>query len=205
MPIAAAFAVDTSDLPERARYISCVSQGAPIVRFFRKTGGEQLAYAVHGAGPHLVCPAWWVSHVEEDWQNPGFRALFGGLAQRFTIIRYDRPGAGLSDRCRAVVDLEGEVDSLAQLVDHLQLERFSLLAVSCAGPVTLTYASAHPERVDRLVFFGSFVNGRDVGPPPIRDALQGLVRAHWGMGSLRSCSKNRLGDLGNRRVPLESM
>lgn len=155
----------------------------PNVRFLELDSGARLAYAVHGAGPPLVCPAWWVSHLEDDWQNPGFRALFGGLADRFTVVRYDRPGAGLSDRSRESVDVAGEVSALARLVDHLELERFSLFAVSCAGPIALRYAAANPGRVDRLAFFGSFVDGADVGDRSVREALQGLVRAHWGMGA----------------------
>ena len=113
----------------------------------------------------------------------GFRELFGGLAKHHTVVRYDRPGAGLSDRSREVVDLDGEIATLAELVDHLELERFSLFAVSCAGPPALGYAATHPERVSALVFFGSFLRGKDVGPTEIKKAIQGLVRAHWGLGS----------------------
>ncbi len=145
--------------------------------------GQRLAYATHGAGPALVCPAWWVSHLEEDWQAPSFQALFGRLAERFTVVRYDRPGAGLSDRTRDAVDLDSEVHTLSQLVDHLKLPTFSMFAVSCAGPSALAYAAKNPQRVTKMVFFGSFVRGEDVGPQALKRAMQGLVEAHWGMGS----------------------
>lgn len=160
-----------------------MSSEAPTVRFLRQSNGLRLAYTTHGSGPYLVCPAWWVSHLEDDWQEPGFRELFGGFAEHFTVVRYDRPGAGLSDRSREVVDLDGEIATLAELVDHLEIETFDVFAVSCAGPPSLAYAAAHPHRVSRFVFFGSFLRGVDVGPPQIKDAIQGLVRAHWGMGS----------------------
>ena len=130
-----------------------------------------------------MCPAWWVSHLEDDWQDDGFRALFGGLAQHCTVVRYDRPGSGLSDREREVVELDDEVGTLATLVDHLELPRFDLFAVSCAGPPAIAYTARNPGRVGRLVLFGSFLKGADVGPAVVRDAMQGLVRAHWGMGS----------------------
>ncbi len=155
----------------------------PSVRFFHLNGGQRVAYATHGSGPPLVCPAWWVSHLEEDWEDAGFRDLFGGLATHHTVIRYDRPGAGLSDRGRNTVVLEDEIATLSALIDHLALEHFSLFAVSCAGPPALGYAAQHPERIAKLIFFGSFLRGRDVGPTKIKDAIQGLVRAHWGMGS----------------------
>jgi pimeloyl-ACP methyl ester carboxylesterase len=160
-----------------------VASRTPSIQFIRQTNGRRLAYTVHGSGPPVVCPAWWVSHLEDDWKHPGFRELFGGLALHHTVVRYDRPGSGLSDRERDSIDLEGEVATLSELVDHLELGRFSLFAVSCAGPPALAYAAAHPERVSRLAFFGSFLRGRDVGPPEIKEAIKSLVLAHWGIGS----------------------
>ncbi len=157
--------------------------GDPIIRFLRLHSGERLAFATHGQGPLLVCPAWWVSHLEEDWADEGFRSFFGALARHFTVVRYDRVGAGLSDRARERVDLDSEMSTLAELTEHLGSERASLFAVSCAGPPALAFAAAHPERVARLVFFASFVRGRDVGSAEVKRAIQGLVRAHWGLGA----------------------
>ena len=48
---------------------------SPRVQFFKQADGRRVAYAVDGDGPVLVCPAWWTSHVEEDWEDAGFRAL----------------------------------------------------------------------------------------------------------------------------------
>lgn len=138
---------------------------------------------MHGDGPALVCPAWWVSHLEDDWQDEGFRTLFGGLAQSFTVVRYDRVGSGLSDRGRDRATVDDEAAQLAELIDHLALPDLSMFAVSCGGPPALTYAARHLERIRRIVFFGSFMRGADVGNAEVKGALQGLVRAHWGLGS----------------------
>ena len=43
------------------------------IRFIRDAGGAKVAYAAFGEGPLIICPAWWVSHVERDWEHPGFR------------------------------------------------------------------------------------------------------------------------------------
>ena len=75
---------------------------APRIRFLRATAGHRLAYATDGVGPTLVLPAWWVSHVERDFADPAFRRFFTRLAERFTVVRYDRLGTGLSDRERTV-------------------------------------------------------------------------------------------------------
>jgi pimeloyl-ACP methyl ester carboxylesterase len=151
--------------------------------------GERVAYSIHGDGPPLLCVAWWVSHLEGDWQHPGYRQFFGALAKHHTVIRYDRPGTGLSDRERADIDLPSEVKTVEALLDHLELEQVALFAVACAGPPAIAYAAAHPGRVSQLVFFGSFVRGEDVGTSEVRDAMQALVRANWGIGS------NTLSDL----------
>ena len=160
-----------------------MSPTAPPVRFFQTKQGHRVAYSTHGKGPPLVCPAWWVSHVEDDWADPGYQRLFGGLAHQHTVVRYDRPGAGLSDRTREQVNLAEEIEILRDLIEHLSLPRCALFAISCAGPTAIGYAAAHPDRVSKLVFFGSFLRGSDVGSREIKDALQGLIRAHWGMGS----------------------
>jgi hypothetical protein len=54
-----------------------------------------------------VLPAWWVSHVDHDFHAPRFREFFAALATRFTVVRYDRTGVGLSDRERPCHDLDG--------------------------------------------------------------------------------------------------
>ena len=147
------------------------------------SSGQRLAYTVHGKGPALVCPAWWVSHLEQDWKDAGFRELFEGLAQHHTVIRYDRPGSGLSDRERENVAVADELSTLEELIDQLELERLSFFAVSCGTPPALAYCAKHPHKVDKLVCFGAFLRGIDVGTPEVHQALAGLVRAHWGMGS----------------------
>lgn len=153
------------------------------VRFIRDTDGARIAYAVVGEGPLVLCPAWWVSHVERDWEHPGFRNFFTRLADGFRVVRYDRPGTGLSDRDVPPRTQAAEVRLLAMLADALGDEQFSMFAVSCAGPVALTYAATHPERVRRLCLYGSYANGSDVATPELRDALANLVKAHWGLGS----------------------
>ncbi|MDD9967966.1 MAG: alpha/beta hydrolase [Myxococcales bacterium] len=165
-----------------------MSGADPVIRFFRGPTGHRIAYATHGRGPYLVCGAWWVSHVEEDWADAGFRRFFGGLAEHHTVVRYDRPGSGLSDRQRSRVDLSGEVETLTALVSHLQAQSptqatVDLLGISCGGPPVLTYAANHRESVGRILLIGSFVRGADVGNQQLRDAIMALVRAHWGMGA----------------------
>jgi pimeloyl-ACP methyl ester carboxylesterase len=130
-----------------------------------------------------VCPAWWVSHLERDIQQPAFRHFFSALAQQRTVVRYDRPGVGLSNRDRHDFTQEAEVEVLDSIVDCLAEPTIDLLAFSCAAPVALTWAAANPGRVRKLVLVGAYASGSDLAADNIRQALMALVRAHWGMGA----------------------
>lgn len=155
----------------------------PRVQFFTNSQGEAVAYSVCGSGPPVVVPAWWVSHLELDWQQACFSQFFSALAQHHTVVRYDRPGVGLSDRQRETFTLQDEVLTLSELIDHLQLSSCVLLGVSCGGPAALVYAQRNPGRVSHLILVGSFVHGGDIAEPEIQGALCSLVSAYWGLGS----------------------
>ena len=73
-----------------------MTQGAEI-RFLH-FAGRRVAYAVTGDGPPLVAPAWWVSHLELDWEDQAFRGLWESIGAGYTAVRYDRLGVGMSDR-----------------------------------------------------------------------------------------------------------
>ena len=78
---------------------------------------------MRGVGPPLVAPAWWVSHLELDWQSERFRRFWEGVGSGYSLIRYDRLGVGLSDRTVGESDLtlDREVATLAALLDGLEL------------------------------------------------------------------------------------
>src|SRR5258708_27712226 len=148
------------------------------IRFIRDSSGVRIAYATVGDGPLILCPAWWVSHVERDWQHPGFRSFFTRLAEGFRVVRYDRPGTGLSDRNVPPRTQADEVQLLATLAYGLGDSQFSIFAVSCAGPVALTYAATHQERVRRLCFYGSYPTGTDIPTPALRAPTPHLLPPH---------------------------
>jgi pimeloyl-ACP methyl ester carboxylesterase len=156
---------------------------APRIRFCQGAGGHRIAYAVDGEGPFLVLPAWWVSHVELDYADPAHHDLFDRLATRTTVVRYDRPGVGLSDRAAVDHTPEQELADLEALVDHLGADRVALLGLSCGGPLAVAYAAAHPDRTSHLVLYGAYCRGAALAPDEVRAAIVGLVRAHWGMGA----------------------
>ena len=152
---------------------------------FLEFGRRRIAYATVGEGPLLVMPAWWVSHVIEDWRDEGFRRFVETLGRRYRVVRYDRLGTGLSDRERPpeTLTLDYEVALLEAVIDHVSSERVTLFGLSCGGCVSAAYASRRSARVDRAVLYGAYACGRELGPPETLAALTELVRSAWGLGS----------------------
>jgi len=137
---------------------------------FLPHGARRVAYEMRGVGPPLVAPAWWVSHLELDWQSVGFRRFWEGVATGYTLIRYDRLGVGMSDRTVRGSDLslDGEVATLRALLDELELDRVSLIGGSSGSCTAIAFAAAFPERVERLVLYGSYPNGAALTAPGVR-------------------------------------
>lgn len=154
------------------------------IRFLR-LGARRVAYEVRGNGPPLVAPAWWVSHLELDWQNPGVRRFWEGVAKDYTLIRYDRVGVGMSDRTVHDSDLtlDGDIAVLRAVLDELELDRVSLIGGSSGSCTAIAFAAAYPERVERLVLYGTYPEGGVLTPPGVADAIVTAVHAHWGLGS----------------------
>jgi pimeloyl-ACP methyl ester carboxylesterase/DNA-binding CsgD family transcriptional regulator len=152
---------------------------------FLDLGGRRIAYAIHGEGPPLVAPAWWVSHLELNWQAPAFRDYWESIGGGFSLVLYDGPGIGCSDRdvTPEGLTLEHHVALLAALLDDLGAERASLMGGSSGGCTAAVFAARFPERVERLVLYGSYAHGPSIAPQAARDAILNTVRSHWGLGS----------------------
>ncbi len=89
----------------------------------------------------------------------------GKLSDRFTVISYDRPGFGLTER---QFDLkynpytnEYQVELLRKLMDHFGIKKAVLVGNSAGGFVALNFALSYPERVEALVLVDAAVFSKD--------------------------------------------
>jgi pimeloyl-ACP methyl ester carboxylesterase/DNA-binding CsgD family transcriptional regulator len=152
------------------------------VRFCRAPDGVRIAYARHGSGPPLVIATCWLSHLQFDWLSPVWRHFLRDLGRIATVIRYDERGHGLSDWEVGDFGLEARIADLQAVVDDAGLDRFALMAMSQGGPVSIAYAVRHPERVSRLLFYGSYAAAL---PDPTPEQLElsatfeQMVRVGW--------------------------
>ena len=156
---------------------------APPVQFCVSPHSRRLAYAVLGQGPLLVFPPGWISHLGVLWEEPGFRRFVSALAQHNTVVWFDRQGCGFSSRDRTVFSLEEDLLDLETVIAQLPDQPLSLFGYSCAGPLAVTYAVRHPERVTHLILYGTFQYGGDLGPVAVQQSLVDIVRASWGLGA----------------------
>jgi pimeloyl-ACP methyl ester carboxylesterase len=150
----------------------------------RTPGGLEIAYAKAGHGRPLLFVGGWLSHLELSWALPAERAFLESLAQGRTLIRYDRPGCGLSDRSSSIEpSVESELDVVAAVLAAAGIERSDIVASSLGVPLMTAWAARHPESVGRLVLYGGWARGADVGSPEVREHVVGLVRGGWGLGA----------------------
>lgn len=73
------------------------------------------------------------------------------FSDRFTIVRYDKRGHGLSDCPPGPYTIRDHADDLAGLLTHLDIEEVILVGISVGGMVALDFAAHRPERVRALV------------------------------------------------------
>ena len=152
------------------------------IRFCRSADGVGIAYAVHGSGPPLLVDACWMSHLQFDWQSPVWRHFLDELGKIATVIRFDERGHGLSDRDVTDHSLEMRLADLEAVADHAGLERFAMLAMAQGGPVSAEYAVRHPERLSRLIFYGTYAGALANATPEeieMDEAFQALIKVGW--------------------------
>ncbi|TGO05974.1 transcriptional regulator, LuxR family [Serinibacter arcticus] len=152
------------------------------IRFCHSFDGVTIAYAVHGSGPPLLLDGCWLSHLQLDWTSPVWRHYLVELGKIATLVRFDERGHGLSDRDVVDHSLEARIADLEAVADHAGLDRFSLMAMAQAGPVSIAYAARHPERLSRLILYGSYADPLASSTPEeveLDRTFQALIRVGW--------------------------
>ncbi|MFF5702854.1 alpha/beta fold hydrolase [Streptomyces sp. NPDC012794] len=111
-----------------------------------------LSYVVTGDGPPLVLVHAGVAD-HRMWD-----AVVPGLAERYTVIRYDLRGFGES---APPAGPYSDTDDLRRLLDHLGHARVRLVGASWGGRVAVDFTLAHPGRVHCLALFAAPWPGYD--------------------------------------------
>jgi class 3 adenylate cyclase len=129
---------------------------------YTKSGDVNVAYQVVGSGPlDLVLVSGFVSHLENDWQEPRSAYFLERLASFSRLIRFDKRGTGLSDRPGGLPDLETRMDDVRAVMDAAGSERAALFGYSEGGPMAALFAATYPDRVTALVLYGTYAKRAD--------------------------------------------
>ena len=105
---------------------------------FVEAGGLRIAYERVGEGPPLVL----VHGAAEDSRI--WEPQLAGLADEFTVVAWDEPGAGRSSDPPEIFGLADFADALAALLDALELGPAHLAGLSWGGMVLLELYRRRP-------------------------------------------------------------
>ena len=124
----------------------------------------------------------WITHLRGQLDLCSFGSFVERVAERFTVIRYDKPGCGLSDRDGIDLSFDGQVTAALAVADAVGADRFRFFGASQGAHLGATIAAKYPDRVEGLVLYGTCASGADLAPAEVRNSIVALVRAHWGLG-----------------------
>ena len=168
---------------ERSPDAGPAKPAAHEVQFCTTSDGVRIAYACVGVGPPLVWAAHWMSHLAFSWESPIWRHWTEEFATDHAFVHYDERGNGLSDWDVPIFSVDAFVRDLEAVVDALGFDQFTLIGSSKGGSTAIAYAALHPERVSRLVLYGTFAQGArvrgDDASDETRDAVIALVQQGW--------------------------
>ena len=144
--------------------------------------GQRLAYSSFGEGPPIVFGPRWVTHLEEEWADPGQRAFYTEVARTHRVVRFDRIGCGLSSReldPRPTIEAESRQ---LELVIESTGEPAVVFASSCCCLAASQLAVRRPALVPKLVYFSGYASRNDI-PEATKHSLIEFVRTNWRLGA----------------------
>ena len=129
------------------------------IRFCLGHDGARIAWAIHGSGPPAHRRLVLAEPPAARLASPVWRHFLEDLGAFATLVRYDERGFGMSDWDVTDFSLEARYGDLEAVVEATGFERFALLGMSGGSTVAMAYAARHPERVTRLILYGTVCGG----------------------------------------------
>jgi pimeloyl-ACP methyl ester carboxylesterase len=143
--------------------------------------GEPVFVLLHGFGASLY-----------SWH-----AVMEPLSQIGTVIAYDRPAFGLTERPMTwsganPYGSQANVDLLLGLLDHFNINNAILIGNSAGGTISMQFALQHPERVKALILVDPAVYEGGGGPSWLRPLYKTPQMQHLGPLVVRSIQSRGL-------------
>jgi pimeloyl-ACP methyl ester carboxylesterase len=115
-----------------------------------RANGLEIAYQRVGEGPPLV----FVHGAAEDGRT--WQPQLAALADEFTVVAWDEPGAGNSSNLPADFELADYAHCLAALIKALALGPAHVAGISWGGTVVQELYRCHPELVASLILIDTY-------------------------------------------------
>ena len=139
-----------------------------------------IAYTTMGEGLPLVQQQGWpFCHLEAERWVPTLRLLQDRLAEKLCLVRFDQRGSGLSQLDVDDLSIAARVLDLEAVVDHLELDRVAINGWGTGGPVAISYAAQHPDRVSHLSLVDSYARPADYTQSERAASLITLMNSDW--------------------------
>lgn len=156
-------------------------------------GDIHIAYQVVGDGAvDLVLVSTWFSHLEAQWEFPGFAHYLRRLSSFSRLIAFDKYGIGLSDPIpsRSLPPIEDWMDDVRTVMDAVDSERAVIMGANEGSMMAALFAATYPERTIALVLVNAtarMASAPDYAigvSPEVQDRLGTLVAKAWGSGEM---------------------
>lgn len=120
--------------------------------------GHELRYVDQGSGPAILLVHGLLgSH--RLWAH-----VIDGLATQHRVVAPDLFGHGSSAKPRGDYSLGGYAAALRDLLDHLGIDRVTIVGHSLGGGIAMQFHYLFPGRVERLILVSSSGLGREITP-----------------------------------------
>lgn len=156
-----AFLAACGHTPSKSVVQNATIQEKPREGYLIGAAGASIFYRVLGNAPDTIVAI-------HGGPGAGMNAILPELeplSEKHTVIFYDQRGGGRSElpEDTSLLAMSYFVDDLEAVRRFFGLERMSIIAHSFGPVLVAHYARKHPQRIERLVFFGASAPERAMG------------------------------------------
>lgn len=124
-------------------------------------GARSIAYRIAGRGPALILLHGFLC------DSRCWRTQLAGLADRFTVVAWDAPGAGSSPDPDESFNVTDWAETLADFLDSMALDRAHVLGLSWGGMLAQELYRLNPDRIDRLILADTYAGWKGSLPADV--------------------------------------
>ena len=140
----------------------------PFAHNYLSVDGAQLHYIDEGQGEVIL-----FVHGTPSWSFE-FRNVIKYLSKKYRCIALDHIGFGLSDKPAGYdYSIQNHTATLLKLINHLQLNQFTMLVHDFGGIIGLAAAEQIPEKISKLIILNTWC--RSIQDEPEYKKMKGIL------------------------------